>query len=104
MVQFFVLVALLAGTVGFGIYKSSPYWLSSIFNAKGQIDMEMLKVLPAALAAAGASVVAAGTSVINVGLQLRANKRLESHRIAEQLKANKELEDVKKKANVGARS
>jgi hypothetical protein len=97
VVKFFILLACLAGAVGFGIYRSSSIWLSSVFNAKGQIDIELLKVLPAALAAVGASVVTAGASVINVGLQLRANKRLETHRITAQLNANKELEDVRKR-------
>jgi hypothetical protein len=93
VLRFFVILSILAAIGGGAAYFTTSYFLPSVYNPQGKIDVEILKVLPAAIAAVVASVIAATTAVINVGLQLRTAKQLETHRVGEQLKANQLLAD-----------
>jgi hypothetical protein len=102
---FLLFVIVLTFVTGAGVYFSVPYWLPAISGSSGQIDqaklLEMLKVVPAAIAAIIASIIAGTTSALVVRLQLGANKRLESHktRLIEELdyKKNQFLEELQNK-------
>jgi hypothetical protein len=84
VIQFLVFVLGLPAAIAVAIYFTSDYWLPIILNTKGNVDQptlhEIAKVLPTAIAAMFASIVAAGTAVISVGLQRKANLRIEDRR------------------------
>jgi hypothetical protein len=74
MFRFLAFILVLMAVVGFGVYYAASNWLSGV---QGNYQLELVKVIPAALATAVAALIAAGASVLNVGLQLRAGKSLE---------------------------
>jgi hypothetical protein len=93
MINLFLVTAALMVIGGGVAYYLSPHFLPSISDSAGHVNIEILKVLPAAIGTVVASLIAATAALINVGLQLESAKKLETHRINAQLKANKDLAD-----------
>jgi hypothetical protein len=95
MLRFVGFIVIVFVIVSAGSYFALPYFLPALFSPPIQADaarqLELLKLLSAAVAATVSSLITTGTSMLLVRHQLHANKDLEDHkgRIIEDLEKKK---------------
>jgi len=95
MIRLLVFAVIVFAAVAATSYSALPHLLPALFTSQNPTEtarqLELLKVLSGALAAAVTGLLAAGNSMLMIGRQLSANKDLETHK-GEILRA---LEDKK---------